>query len=152
MQLLAARVSNAVDTSASRLPVRELLPVYRIADIPDERAFFVGPVRIAAPVRLLSLQRRHHDVVVELHLDRIGVIRPFDNLYVHRVRRIGHVENRPAAMPFVTDVKVPTARDLPKRPLEGAAAAAPTTLAHPLHIAPLPRHRTRTGARGQPAK
>src|SRR5437867_1407787 len=127
-----------MDTGASCLPVRELIPVHRVADVPDESAFFDGPVRYAAPVGLLTQQRRHHDVVVELHLYRVRIIRPFDELYVLRVRRIGHVDNRPAPMPFVTHVEVPAVRHAANRHLEGAAAAIKTAVADRLHVARLP--------------
>src|SRR5215510_128427 len=121
----------------------ELLPVHGIADVPDEYAFFVGPVRISAPVGLLSLQRCHHDVVVEFHLNRIRVVRSFDKLQIFRIPRISHIQYRPTAMPLVSHVEIPAPRYLANRHLERSATAIKAAVTDCLHVARLPAFRNR---------
>src|SRR6476646_6426011 len=111
-----------MDTRTPCFPVRKLFPVHWITDIPNERALFVWPLWITTPVGLFSLERSYHYIVVKLHLDRIRVIRPFDKFYVFRICRIGDVQDRPPAMPFVTHVEIPASRHLPDRHLKCTAA------------------------------
>ena len=51
---------------------------------------------------------------------------------------LGHVDDRPAAMPFVSHVKIPAPHHLPDRHLKCAAAPIEPAVADRLHIARLP--------------
>src|SRR5262250_1415086 len=145
IHVLAARVSDAVNTRAAGFPVRKLFPIHWITDVPDKRAFFVGPLRIATPVGLLSLQGCHHEVIMELHLDRIGIVRALDKLYVLWVGRISHVQNRPASMPLVTHVEIPSIRYTANRHFERAATPVEITVTDRLHVTGLPTLWNRIG-------
>src|SRR5262249_49258864 len=109
--------------------------------------------RISAPVGLFSLQRRHHDVVVEFHLNRIRVVRSFDKLQIFRIPRISHIQNRPTAMPLVSHVKIPAPRYMANRHLERSATAIKAAVTDRLHVARLLAFRNRIsitrGARQQ---
>src|SRR2546425_12357233 len=55
----------------------------------------------------------------DLHLDRPGVVRAGNEIRDAGLRRVGHVEDGPAAVPKVARVEVPAAARLPDRELEG---------------------------------
>src|SRR5215471_17285117 len=82
---------------------------------------------------------------MEFHLDRIRVLRPFDEFQILRIGWIGHIQNRPTAMPFVPHVKIPTARHLANCHFKCSASAVETAVADGLHVARLPTLWNRVG-------
>src|ERR1019366_4194230 len=71
--IFSAGITDPMDSGRTRFPLRELLPIDRIADVPDQDALVIRPVRIAAPSGLLLLEGGQHDVFMKLHLDGICV-------------------------------------------------------------------------------
>src|SRR5579864_3608000 len=83
--IFSARITDPMNSRGTRFPLREPLPIERIADIPEEDALVIRPRRIAAPGGLLLLQGGQHEVVVKFHLDGIGVVGARNELYEFRV-------------------------------------------------------------------
>jgi hypothetical protein len=88
-----------------------VLPVFqcescfgRVANIPDEQTFVVRLIRIVSPFGGRFLQRREHQVIVQLHLNRPGVIRARNKLRDFRIRSIGYVHDGPAVIPEMPEI------------------------------------------------
>ena len=84
------------------------------------------------------MQRRQHQVIVQLHLNRPGVVRARNKLRDLRIRGIGYVHDSPAVIPEVSEIKVPTTIHLPDGDLERAAATIEIAVPDGPHIARLP--------------
>jgi len=115
----------------------EALRPHRVGEAPDEHALVVGLRGISAPPLPDLLQRRDHLVFADLHLDGPGVRRAGNEVRDARARGVGHVEDRPAAMPEVARVEIPAAVALLDRELERRSAIDVAVADH-AHIA---RHR-----------
>src|SRR5579859_5728714 len=108
VEVLATGISDAMDAECAGLPVRKQLPVHWIADVPDERTLVVCFARMAAPVGGTPLQCGHHDVVVKLHLDGVGVRGAVDKFQELWIGGIGDVQDGPTAVPQMAEKHVPT--------------------------------------------
>jgi len=145
--VLAARVADPVNAGAASLPLRELLRIHRIADIPEQHALVVRLVRVATPDRRLLLQRREHQVVVHFHLDGPGIGRAGHKLDDFGVLRVGDVDNGPAVAPEVAEVQVPAGADVANSDLERATMAVEIAVADGLNVTRLPAGGNLIGAR-----
>src|SRR5215470_3241631 len=102
----------AVRAPVAGLEVTQLSRIRRIRDVPDEHALAERGPGLAAPVGRHGLERRRQDVAAERNLKCPRAGRSGDEAKVLRRGRVGDVEDRPAAVPEVTDVeKVPAGLD-----------------------------------------
>ena len=136
--IFSARITDPMDSRGTRFPLREVLPIERIADVPDQDALVIRPVRIAAPGGLLLLEGGQHEVVVKFHLDGVGVVGAGDELYEFRIFGVGDIEDCPAAMPFVAHEEIPPVIHVLDGHLERAAAPVEAAVANRLQIACFP--------------
>ena len=138
MDVLAAEVTVAMRPRTARLVLAEELRVDRIGEAPDQRAFVIWLARVAAPSRGDALERGDHLPFLDVHLDGPGVRGPGDEVQDFRVLRLGHIHDRPAAIPQVAHVQEPAAVDL----LDGELERGPAIhfrVAHDSHVARRPR-------------
>src|SRR5687768_17571948 len=122
VDVAASWVAVAVCAAASGLPLAKFLRVDRVLDIPDQEPFVVRLRGVAAPPARYLFQPGDHDVVVEIHLDRPGVLRPGHELEHLRLGGIGDVHDGPSPVPQVAHVHVPAAAHLPDRHLESGSS------------------------------
>src|SRR5712691_11465715 len=122
MHVAPARIKIAMRAGAAGLVLAEALRPRRIGEAPDEDALVVGLRGVSAPSLPDFFERRVHLVAADLHLDRPGVRRAGNEIRDGGLCGVGHVEDRPAAMPQVARVEIPAAVSLLDGKLEGRPA------------------------------
>src|SRR6267143_2779937 len=141
MDVLAAEVAVAMRPRTARLVLAEELRVDRIGEAPDQYAFVIWLGRVAAPSGGNALERGDHLPFLDVHLDGPGVRGPGDEGHHLRVARVGHIHDRPAAIPQVAHVQEPAAVHLMNGELEWGPAVH-LRVAHHSHVAGRPRARS----------
>ena len=102
MHVAAAVVVEAVHAAhAATVPLRQLLGIHRVFDVPDDDALLerVAPLGAVQPGQRAT-QGRDHDAAGHLDLGRTlaGKVRPGDELQIVGLGGVGHVEDVPARM------------------------------------------------------
>src|SRR2546430_11521103 len=118
MHVASARIEVAMRAGPSGLVLPEALRPHGVGEAPDEDALVVGLRGISTPPLPDFLERRDHLVFADFHLDGPGVRRTGNEVRHARACRVGHVEDRPAAIPEVARVEIPAAVALLDRELE----------------------------------
>src|SRR5262245_18652496 len=80
-----------------------------LAHVKNEKTFRESLIFITTPARRDSFKPRDHLTISDLNLNRPRVLRTGYKGNEFRRRRIGDVENAPAAMPKVRQIEIPTA-------------------------------------------
>src|SRR5262244_1902809 len=119
MDILAAKISISMSAGSASAELSEQFRVDWIFQAPDQHAFIVWLLRIAAPAGRNSFQGGDHLSILDLHLDGPGILWARDEVQHARPGRIGDVHDRPAAIPQMAHVQVPAAIALLDRQLEG---------------------------------
>jgi len=102
----------AVSPSVAGLEVTQPSGVGRIRDVPDEHAFGEGCPGFSAPIWRYGFKRRRQQVATERDLKCPRAGRSGNEPKMLRGDRLGDIEDRPAAVPKVTDVEeVPAVLD-----------------------------------------
>ncbi len=97
--------SVAVRPSVAGLEVTQLSGVRRILDVPDEHPFAERRPELSAPVWRDGFERRRQQLATERDLKCPRAGRSGNEANVLRRGRLGDIEDRPAAVPEVTDVE-----------------------------------------------
>ena len=123
----------------ARLPPRHLLGIHRITDVPDEDSFVDFLVRVAAIAGSI-LERRDHQIAVEIDLARGCGHRSGEELDHLRIRRVGDIDDAPTVRHKMAHVEIPMVAHMFDRHLERFVAAQ-IAVADRLHIAGFPTGR-----------
>src|SRR5215475_7808387 len=93
-----------------------------LAHVKNEKTFRESLIFIATPARGDAFKSGDHFPFSDLNLDRPRILRTRNKGNEFRRRRIGNVENAPAAMPQVRQIEIPTAIHFLHRQLESGLA------------------------------
>src|SRR5688572_27417411 len=118
MDKVSAVVKVTVCAGAAGLKVAKLPRLGRRAHIENKKSFSEGSAVDAAPSGSNAFEPRDHLTIGDLDLDRPGILRPGNVSAKLRRRRVGDGEHAPAAMPQMSNVKIPAIVHLLHRQLE----------------------------------
>src|SRR5580700_11654607 len=102
----------------ARLPPGQLLGTHRVADIPEEDALDDLFIRVAAIAGSI-LERRDHEIVVEIDLAGGCGRRTGDEFDHLRICGVGHIDDAPSIGYKVAHVEIPVIAYMLDRHLEG---------------------------------